>query len=397
MRYKALHLAAMMLLVPLFLGAQEYPSCVHSDRSRIYRNEGDGLKAFYDKLDRYWLYNDGEVCVWHLGDSHLQAEYLPDRMRRDFTSSRPDLRFTRGLLFPYSAAGTNYLGDYRISLSGNWTFSSLLKPGNDLIGISGRLAKTTDLNPGITLQMNASGGTGYSFNLLRVFGYSDVPGTTLTARINGIEYRAVETSYGYEFHFNGLTESVEISISMPTSGQFALSALAPDYDGPAFRYISSGVNGAEVCQWNRCNLLMTEVACFKPDLVIIGLGTNDAVVRKGTFNSSKFKSDYAVLINSIRSMSPGCAIILVPSNDIFLRGVNNVWNNEVEKSVYEIAAENGAAIWDWLDVMGGLGSMNEWLSAGLAAKDRIHLNKEGYTIVADLFYKAVMDDYISGK
>lgn len=370
------------------------PSCVHAERSRLWRFKGDGLDGFYDKLDTFYLFGFYTVNVWQLGDSHLQAEYFPDRMRRNFVSQRPDIPHVRGILFPYTAAGTNYLGDYQLSLKGSWSFTSLLKPGADEIGLSGRTARTADSHSGISIAMSKTGPSEYSFRVLHILGYADKDGFVPVATVDGKRYKGVRTSYGYDIQLDADATAADISFDMPAGCTFVLSGVAPDVEGPALRYFSSGVNGAEVCQWNRCPRLMTEASLYRPDLVIIGLGTNDAAVRKGTFNSEQYRKEYLRLIASIREMSPGCALILVPSNDIYLSGVNNRWNKDVEKAVFEVAREAGAAVWDWLDVMGGLGSMNSWQKAGLGAKDRIHMTRDGYNVTADLLFDSIMKDYI---
>ncbi len=393
-RHLTILLALLLAACPQLYADGRLPGCVHADKSRLWRFEGDGLEGFYDKLDSCYLFGSRGVNVWQLGDSHLQAEFFPDRMRHNFVSRRPDIRYVRGILFPYSAAGTNYLGDYRLSLVGKWSFSSLLKPGAESIGISGRTAATSDANASVTVSMNKSGSSEYSFRILHVFGYADRDGFRPVATAGGRRYEGEKTSYGYAIRLDCDAQEAEISFVMPSGCSFVLSGIAPDVEGPAFRYFSSGVNGAEVCQWNRCSRLMQEAACYTPDLVIIGLGTNDAAVRKGTFNSAQYRKEYLQLIASIRRMAPGCALILVPSNDIYLSGVNNRWNRDVERSVYEVAREAGAAVWDWLDVMGGLGSMNSWQKAGLGAKDRIHMTRDGYNVTADLLYGAIMQDYI---
>lgn len=395
-RYLILLLVFLVTVSPRLLAEEKLPDCVRADRSRLWRFDGDGLEKFYDRLDTFYLFGTCGVNVWQLGDSHLQAEFFPDRMRHNFVMQRPDVSYIRGILFPYSAVGTNYLSDYRLSLTGKWTFTSLLKPGADSIGISGRTAATMDAGSSVNVSMgkSESESSEYSFRILHVFGYADKDGFLPVVCVDGKRYDGVRTSFGYDIVLDVDVSEAEISFIMPSGCTFVLSGIAPDVDGPAFRYYSSGVNGAEVCQWNRCARLMSEASCYKPDLVIIGLGTNDAAVRKGTFNAAKYKKEYLQLIGSIRRMAPDCALILVPSNDIYLSGINNKWNSDVEKTVFDVAREAGAAVWDWLDVMGGLGSMDAWLKAGLGARDRIHLTRDGYNVTADLLYEAIMEDYI---
>jgi len=41
--------------------------------------------------------------------------------------------------------------------------------------------------------------------------------------------------------------------------------------------------------------------------------------------------------------------------------------------------------------MGGAGSMNRWLRAGLAQADRVHLTSAGYNVLGAHFYKDLIE------
>ena len=58
-----------------------------------------------------------------------------------------------------------------------------------------------------------------------------------------------------------------------------------------------------------------------------------------------------------------------------------------------LAKKHNAAVWDLFEVMGGLGSIKDWIAAGLANSDKIHLLKPGYELVADLMFNALMQAY----
>ncbi len=53
-----------------------------------------------------------------------------------------------------------------------------------------------------------------------------------------------------------------------------------------------------------------------------------------------------------------------------------------------------AAVWDQFDIMGGLKSMQDWEHAGLAKKDKVHFTNEGYTLLGNLLYNALISNYI---
>ena len=60
----------------------------------------------------------------------------------------------------------------------------------------------------------------------------------------------------------------------------------------------------------------------------------------------------------------------------------------------ELAAEYGGAVWDQYAIMGGSRSSALWRGKGLMRPDRIHFTAEGYRLVGDLLYNALITDYL---
>ena len=66
----------------------------------------------------------------------------------------------------------------------------------------------------------------------------------------------------------------------------------------------------------------------------------------------------------------------------------------VEEAFLEMGKQYNAAVWDQFDIMGGLKSMQDWEKAGLAKKDKVHFTNEGYMLLGDLLYNALITRYI---
>ena len=58
-----------------------------------------------------------------------------------------------------------------------------------------------------------------------------------------------------------------------------------------------------------------------------------------------------------------------------------------------LATKHNAAMWDMYHVMGGLGSIKTWQKHGLAKTDKIHLTTDGYKLMGDLMFSAIMKGY----
>src|SRR5574337_208360 len=61
-----------------------------------------------------------KLSIVHLGDSHLQSDIYPARIRRNFQNIHGD--GGRGLIFPYSAAKTYSSIEYKTTHTGDWTY-----------------------------------------------------------------------------------------------------------------------------------------------------------------------------------------------------------------------------------------------------------------------------------
>ncbi len=180
---------------------------------------------------------------------------------------------------------------------------------------------------------------------------------------------------------------------------FTLMGLLPENDFNGITYHSLGVNGASLPSWLRSSEFSKQIENIKPDLVILAVGVNDANVPYGQFSASSYKENYASLLKSIYATNPNCAVIFITNNDCNLRvgryskGVNR--NTAiVQTATYEIAEQEGAAVWDLYDIMGGYGSMGVWKDAGLANKDHVHFLLPGYNLLGDMLYNALIFDWL---
>ena len=135
-----------------------------------------------------------------------------------------------------------------------------------------------------------------------------------------------------------------------------------------------------------------------PDLVIFGIGINDANVPTSRFSAEAFKANYRELINNILAVNPNTAFLFITNNDCRLRvgrrrHVYNGNGSVVEQAMTELAQEFNGAVFNQFQVMGGLGSSSEWVSAGLMNRDHVHFLSPGYRLMGDLIYNAFVQDY----
>ena len=134
-----------------------------------------------------------------------------------------------------------------------------------------------------------------------------------------------------------------------------------------------------------------------PDMVIFAVGVNDA--SGPDFSPEDFVSRYKSLVSKVRSVNPDCALLFVTNNDNWRRVRRRVYSVNkntplVEDAFFRISEDCGGAVWDLFDIMGGLESMKKWEEAGLAKRDKIHFTEEGYSMLGDLLFNALMAKYV---
>ncbi len=388
-------------LCPLALRAQALPDCVHAEASvLLFPGSRAAQDLFYDKLDTLVATGRGNVNVWHIGGSHVQAAYFPNRIMNGIDSLT--LRGDRGFLFPLKLAGTNYDKTYRISTTGEWE-APILTRNSDLrrprCGVTGYGARTASPDASVGFRLNADGSDRWSCESVRVLGYgsSDRAYPYILCLADTLRFEFEAATHSYLFDLPAPTDSVEVRFHVPAGEEFTLNGLQPLSWRPGVNYFASGVNGAALPSWlDKCEDLERDLQLVHPDLAILAVGINDSATSVKNFKPEKFKENYRRLIEMVRRISPECAFIFVTNNDSYRyvrRGMSWNGNGEaVRQAMLELAREYGAGVWDLYGVMGGAHTVEKWRDAGLAKNDRLHFTDEGYNLLGDLFVEALAAD-----
>jgi hypothetical protein len=306
-----------------------------------------------------------------------------------------------GFMFPYRIARTNSPYGYYIRYNGNWqTCRNVETRKSCILGVGGISATTTSIKAELTILLEDENMLDYSFNKIRVF-YENRDSNYTVSVDSSILKNVVKTNEYYDFELNTHVDSLNLVIQKTENlnGTFTLFGIITESAPNGFVFNSIGINGAQVPSFNRCYLLEQQLALIKPDLVILGLGINDAYGKR--FSQSDYEANYRELISSIRKAAPETAIIFTTNNDSYLyRRYVNKNGEKVEKSMLKMANVHNAGVWDMYEVMGGLNSVVLWEKNGLAQRDKIHFTREGYLILGDLFFNALMknfEEYLQGR
>ncbi|MDX2249483.1 MAG: GDSL-type esterase/lipase family protein [Bacteroidia bacterium] len=165
-----------------------------------------------------------------------------------------------------------------------------------------------------------------------------------------------------------------------------------NYDQSGILYHMIGVNGARFDHYNQSEYFMDQLHALKPDLIIISLGTNETM--GDGFNRNTFFNQMDEFIYLLEQHTPHADILITTPPDALRAGRYPNQNVPAARDVIlGYALSNDLSCWNFFDVMGGTGSIQNWYSSGLAQKDRLHLTRTGYELQGVLLYEALMKGY----
>lgn len=360
----------------------------------------------FSKLEKLVFQGDGKFSVLHIGGSHVQGGFLTDRLRANFQTMIPGYNSERGFVFPYKMAGTNSPASIRAFWTGSWSgCRNSVSTHACNWGMSGISALCADTVASFGIQTYRFDSTAYESNMVRVYyesigDYSIVPDSSL--ELKEVMHFPEE---GYsEFYFRKYYDKFNFEIhqedkSLP--GTFFLQGFYLGNNFPGISYNAIGVNGAGTYSYLKCGLFEDQMKTIAPDLVFFAIGVNDANVSELEFDEKRYEARYDSLVSMIKNSNPNVAMVFITNNDTYYqKRFPNPNALKVQQTMQRLAEKHGAAVYDLFSIMGGLGSIDEWRDASLAAKDRIHLSKSGYELQADMMFDAFRNafgNYMSEK
>lgn len=399
------------------LQAQELPllrpvpdlNFTHFDRNHlIFPGDNIAMERFYQKMDSVVFFGEGNLNIMHIGGSHVQAGTFTQQFRDNLLNINTTLMGGQYFVFPFAVGGTNNPSHYTTSSTGDWSYcrNAVRKETDKRMGLAGAAGTTTDPNATVSIVTRAKISSNitpeFEFNKVTILGFSEtenvVPAVSFDDEIIQGEYDDYQATY--TFDLPDFTDSICIVFQFAEEGEFTLTGVLLENGMPGISVHGIGINGASVPSYLRCDDFERDLELIHPDLVIFGIGINDAAEKD--FNKEAFKRNYSDLISILQRVNPDCALLFMTNNDSFRRiKVKKKRRYEVnpngvivEEAFMELGKKYNAAVWDQFDVMGGLRSMQNWEKAGLAQPDKVHFTRPGYQLMGDLLYNALIENYI---
>ena len=385
----------------------KYPFINYSADTLIFDPDSTNLNHFFEKYNQMIQSEKGHINILHIGGSHVQAGTFPHTIRQHILFANPNLIASRGMIFPYSAAPrSNNPQDYQVRSKGSFqivrnVFAEHAVP----LGVTGVAVITSDTLAELKIIFKDTL-LQFKTNQIILLGYADSSAIIPTIWIDSTEYYPI--SYDsikkrYLFETKQFTDSFTLKINNSNGERFIINGFYLGNSSDGITYNSIGVNGANTNSYLRCQNFVQDLDLINPDLVIFGIGINDAFAPN--FNPEEFKQNYLALVNIIKEKNPNCSFIFVTNNDSFkktkvkvkkkrkVKWINNENVLDVQQVMYDLAEITHGAVFDQFEIMGGQKSMAKWFEYKLAQKDRVHFTRAGYVLMGNLFYNAFDDAF----
>lgn len=364
-RYKVLLVIALSAIATS-ASTPEIPAFINTEANHI---QGE-LPRFHRGLKMLEENTDTVIRILHIGDSHIQAEFVTNYLRDRLQEKYGDAG--RGLTAPLRLAGTNQSGDY--------TFSK--RPSDGTVLQTRLLKFPWPAEPGVT-------------GIAVVSNEPEVYVVKLNERHGDITKATTITSVGWDEY---LYDEPHDSITITTNANEAVYGAILENGRPGIIYSAIGNNGACFTDYSLIKGFARETGLFDSDLIILSMGTNEGFSTMTDFEIERSVRD---LIRSVRAYNPETDILVLtpmecqknrnhghhPLSEYYDINTRVLEAGEI---IRRTALEEGVAVWDFFPVSGGNGASDKWLEAGLMNKDRIHLYKGGYEVMGELLFNAII-------
>lgn len=377
-------------------GYEDIPTPAFVKKEKVVLQNEEALQPFFDKLSELRHGKRQKVNVVHIGDSHLQAGFLPYRVARGFHE-----RFCNGgpgLITPYKAAKTNEPPWYKTQSLVPSNARRIVKEKQYMpIGLDGVTWRTTTAGTVLSLALRND----YLFDrICFVYEKDSLRGNLVPADSSGSMFILKEpgnkqtAAFSDCFRLPHPVNSIQcrVDAKQDSIGSLLLYGLYLENQLPGVVYNTIAVNGAEYRHYTSHEAFFKQLTLLQPDLFILSLGTNEAYA-KG-FTAAGFELQVDSFLTTIQTLYPDAAILITGPGDA-LKGkkYKNANNRIASETLSRIAINSKCAFYNTFQIMGGPGSIQKWYAKGLTSRDKLHLNARGYTLQGRLLFEAIMKSY----
>jgi lysophospholipase L1-like esterase len=372
------------------------------DYSKNIINNPAGLNPFFQKLLRLKIEKNNQVNILHIGDSHVQADYQTNQLRQNFQHEFGNAG--RGFLIPARVAQTNEPNNYVSQSNNTWEAKRIVFPDQPLpTGLGGVSIRSTEENA--SLNFTIKNYPDFNYSSTKITAYFLQEPRSFNLIISDSSYR--QLAYMGSFSTSNTRHSATITLPYPTNNfTFRTLKSLPAQDritffgfnlqneNPGIIYHAIGANGAKFKHYLANDFFIEQTASLSPDLIIIALGTNEALDHP--YFDPKFPAYLDELIQKLKKQNPSASLLMsIPPDSYKRKNKRNPGVTNIRDYLLNYAKDNKIPFYDLYDAGGGTHSADKWRKAEFLRDDGVHFTRQGYELQGNMLYDALTNAYNS--
>lgn len=345
------------------------------------------------------------VRILQIGDSHTAADQVTGSWRTLLQARFG--RGGRGVLPP----GRPYAGyltrDITAIQSGPWTtngiFGSAWHPDSGPLGLTGYTLST--VTPGATIGLRADRAD-LDFDRFTVCALTGPGAGSVQLTIGGVEKNWSLAASVAGSDCTTLTSPLPVANAgvAVLQGPVTLTSWATEASKAGGVTLSNlGTVGAQLLHYDRTKdaVVARELAEYRPDLIVIAFGTNEAFYPR--FTVAGYDAQLQAGLRRLQRLAPGVPMLLIGAPDsatklpslqssgtaMSLPCGEGEWRPTAALALVQLiqrarAHQLGMAYWDWSQRMGGRCTATDWATQvpPLMRGDRVHFTSPGAARIA---------------
>jgi len=337
------------------------------------------LHPLFEKLIVLETRKKGKVNIVHIGDSHIQPDYLTNAVRQPLQQKFGD--GGRGFIFPYTLNKQVATRPYYFASNATWQICrnnqpSKCEPGTEF-GLSGYGFSTNAEQFVLSVEAREDK---YKFNTIKIVSPS--------ASLYRFKQKPqLQEPFVSVYHQKKAISSISFS---PTKKQelYSLNGLVVERDASGLIYHNIGVVGSKASDFNGNPLFFEQLSVLQPDLVIISLGTNESY---DDITVENYIEQMELFINNIRKLCQNVPVLVTTPPISLLR--DKKFNKYILEYTHALLKKDNFALWDLYSFLDGLMGPEKDLAAIKITGDDVHYTYEGYIYQGAAFAKNFLSEY----
>lgn len=362
---------------------------------------GQALASFRASIERVRQGSPTLSRVVQFGDSHTANDLWTGALRRGLQARFGD--GGHGFVIPGRPWAQYRHLDVGHAYNDRYWKVSRLRPATPTpvpFGLGGVVLDARQDGARLRVLTSRRGEVGRAVSMFDLFFQVQPGGGSIRARIDGKLIVTMSTDMEKAApafrRFEVPDGSHHLELDAVGRGPVRIYGVVLERRGPGVVVDSVGVPGLRAE-----NLLMSEGALLKahlvrrnPDLIILAFGAVEA--NHPGFEAAGYAETVARVVEHVKIGAPAASCLILGPIDRARRIKGGGWESlptlpAITAAQREAAKSAGCAFWDTRAAMGGEGSILRWYEEGLTLRDRIHLNRRGYTKLAGLLEAALVE------